>query len=79
MRLSHGTGVVQRAILGAVNAQTRRAQTTVEYMLTLSVVTIAVIAALLTFSDVIQVNTRSVSSFLADELSGQDDGTDQVQ
>ncbi|MCB9793086.1 MAG: hypothetical protein H6741_10205 [Alphaproteobacteria bacterium] len=57
----------------------RRAQTTVEYMLTLSVVTIAVIAALLTFSDVIQVNTRSVSSFLAEELSGQDDGSDQVQ
>ncbi|MCB9760492.1 MAG: class III signal peptide-containing protein [Alphaproteobacteria bacterium] len=56
----------------------RRGQTTVEYMLLISVLAIALVAALLTFSDVIQLNARSLSGFLATELSGTGSGQ-QVQ
>lgn len=56
----------------------RRAQTTVEYMLLISVLCIALVAVMLSFSDLVQVNTRSLSTFLARELSGSGTGS-QVQ
>ena len=49
----------------------RRAQTTVEYMLLISVLCIALVAVMLSFSDLVQVNTRSLSTFLARELFRQ--------
>lgn len=47
-------------------------------MLLISVVSVAVIAALLGFSDTVQVNTRALSENLGSELTGQSPG-DQVR
>ncbi len=56
----------------------RRGQSTVEYMLLISVVSVAVVAALLGFSDTVQVNARALSESLGIELTGQSPG-DQVR
>ena len=47
-------------------------------MLLISVVSVAIVAALLGFSDTVQVNTRSLSENLGSELTGQTAG-DQVK
>lgn len=47
-------------------------------MLLISVVSVAVIAALLGFSDTVQVNARALSGSLGSELTGQAPG-DQVK
>ena len=52
----------------------RRGQSTVEYLLLLSVISIAVGAVTLTFSDTVQVQTRAVSQWLAEELTGNGAG-----
>ncbi len=47
-----------------------RGQATVETMLLISVVSIAIAAVLIVWSDTVQINTRSLSSSLAEELTG---------
>ncbi|HJN74784.1 MAG TPA: hypothetical protein QGF58_12700 [Myxococcota bacterium] len=56
----------------------RRGQATVETLLLISVLCIAVGAVLIVFSDTVQINTRSLSSFLAEELTGNGVGGDEV-
>lgn len=48
----------------------RTGQATVETMLLISVVSIAIAAVLIVWSDTVQINTRSLSSSLAEELTG---------
>ncbi|MCP4805904.1 MAG: hypothetical protein GY913_03685 [Proteobacteria bacterium] len=48
----------------------RRGQSTVETMLLVSVISIAIGAVLIVWSDTVQVNARSLSQFLALELTG---------
>lgn len=52
----------------------RRGQSTVETMLLVSVVSIAMGAVLIVFSDMVQVSGRALSSSLAKELTGQAGG-----
>ncbi|MED5370824.1 MAG: hypothetical protein VX899_07415 [Myxococcota bacterium] len=61
-----------------MKAKARQGQSTVEYMLLISLVSVAVIAAMLSFSDTVQVNTRALSDNLSSELTGQVPG-DQVK
>lgn len=56
----------------------RRGQSTVETMLLISVLSIAIGAVLIVWSDTVQINTRSLSSYLAEELSGNGGG-DEIQ
>ena len=57
----------------------RRGQSTVETMLLVSVISIAIGAVLIVFSDTVQVNARDLSQFLAIELSGNGNpGTPEV-
>ena len=57
----------------------RRAQTTVEYMITLSVISIAIAGILIVFGDTIQNNTRNLSGYLASSLADKSNGGDGVQ
>lgn len=57
----------------------RRAQTTVEYMITLSVISIAIAGVLIVFGDTMQNSTRSLSGYLATSLSDESNGGDGVQ
>lgn len=59
--------------------QRRRGQATVEYMIMISVVSVAVMAVLITFTDLVQNQTTTVSDFLAEELTGNGDDGSQVQ
>jgi len=57
----------------------KRAQTTVEYMVTLSVISIAIAAILIVFGDTVQDSTRELSGYLASSLSDASNGGDAVQ
>ncbi len=46
----------------------RRGQSTVEYMITLSVVVIAIVAAMVVFEDTLVINTIQLSDGLASEI-----------
>ncbi len=57
----------------------RRGQSTVEYMLVISVISIAIGAVTMGFSNVVRSQSAYVSEWLVDELSGEDKSQAQVQ
>jgi Flp pilus assembly pilin Flp len=57
----------------------RRGQSTTEYMLTISVISIAIIAVLIVFETVVTNGTKDVSQHLVTSLSDASNGGDPIQ